>query len=389
MIMNQELLDVVNKDSSSLFPWRGQFTPDFAFNMVRTFSSENSVLLDPFSGSGTSILAGIQQHLPSFGVELNPAAYLMSSTFELAMIPNKKRETILSPIQDMVNSCLFQQDVVSIILKSIHAEKNTQIKRLKSLLIVLLDVKKDKHFGYDEVASKWQQISTIVKSLPYSTKTVKSYQGDIRSVRKYTIKPNFIFTSPPYINVFNYHQNFRGSVEKLGINVLDTAKHEFGSNRRNRGNRFKTVTEYCVDMSLAIQTMISTLDTEGRIIFVVGRESKVLGIPFSNSNIIESIFTSIFHCRFLLHQERHFKNKFGTTIYEDILHFGYTKTDLPDLKTVLSMSYVLAKEVLVDAQHRAIHANISPDRIALLENALSHVTSVKPSPVKENKLNDK
>lgn len=60
-------------------------------------------------------------------------------------------------------------------------------------------------------------------------------------------------------------------------------------------------------------------------IYVVGRESTVLGYSFCNSQLIYEIATEIFRLPFLLRQERVFKNRYGQFIYEDILHFENTK----------------------------------------------------------------
>lgn len=56
-------------------------------------------------------------------------------------------------------------------------------------------------------------------------------------------------------------------------------------------------------------------------IYVVGRESSVLGYSFCNSELIYNIGKEIFDLKLLLRQERVFKNRYGQMIYEDIIHF--------------------------------------------------------------------
>jgi hypothetical protein len=66
-----------------------------------------------------------------------------------------------------------------------------------------------------------------------------------------------IVTSPPYINVFNYHQNHRAILELLGFDLAATsAASELGSNRKNRGNRFRTVIQYALDMEAALESLL-------------------------------------------------------------------------------------------------------------------------------------
>ena len=59
---------------------------------------------------------------------------------------------------------------------------------------------------------------------------------------------DFVITSHPYINVFNYHQQYRASAEALGLE--DSGSGESGNRllSENRQNRFLTVIQYCLDM---------------------------------------------------------------------------------------------------------------------------------------------
>src|SRR6266516_6375272 len=44
----QENLDLANKFRSSLFPWRGQFSPELIEIFLDRYGQSNSVVLDPF-----------------------------------------------------------------------------------------------------------------------------------------------------------------------------------------------------------------------------------------------------------------------------------------------------------------------------------------------------
>ena len=164
--------------------------------------------------------------------------------------------------------------------------------------------------------------------MPVSDKEIKVDMGDARQLNLTSNTATLLITSPPYINVFNYHQKYRRSVEALGYDVLAIAKNEFGSNRKNRGNRLLTVIQYCIDMSLSLKEAVRVCQPNARMIYVVGRESNVLGYSFCNSELIYNIATEIFELPFLLRQERVFKNRFGQMIFEDILHFENDKKNL-------------------------------------------------------------
>ncbi|MEB3180555.1 MAG: hypothetical protein VKL59_16220 [Nostocaceae cyanobacterium] len=102
--------------------------------------------------------------------------------------------------------------------------------------------------------------------------------------------------------------------------MLKIAKSEIGSNRANRANRFFTVIQYCLDMALVLREMHRVCKPKSRLIFVVGYESSVLGVPFYNSEIISDISRISGAFELAMTQKRTFKNKFGKNIREDILH---------------------------------------------------------------------
>ena len=58
---------------------------------------------------------------------------------------------------------------------------------------------------------------------------------------------DLVITSPPYINVFNYHQNYRAILEVLGFDLLKVAESEIGQPAKNRANRFRTVVQYTLN----------------------------------------------------------------------------------------------------------------------------------------------
>ena len=130
---------------------------------------------------------------------------------------------------------------------------------------------------------------------------------------------DLVITSPPYINVFNYHQNYRGIVECFGYDILKVAASEIGANRKHRQNRFKTVVQYAKDMGHTLLNTSKALKTGGRMVFVVGRESMVRKTPFYNSLIIEDAVAAIPSIEIEGINERKFCNRYGECIYEDVI----------------------------------------------------------------------
>lgn len=168
----------------------------------------------------------------------------------------------------------------------------------------------------------FKQHADIIRSLPFCEKTLRIYQGDARVLPIDSGIIDLVITSPPYINVFNYHQYCRSVMEIAGWNLLKIAKSEIGSNRKNRGNRFLTVIQYSIDMLHALTEMRRVINSNGKIIIIVGRESKVRGISFENYKIISILAIAGAGLQLVNRQERKFINRFGEKIYEDLLYFS-------------------------------------------------------------------
>ena len=170
------------------------------------------------------------------------------------------------------------------------------------------------------IQGKFLNLTNLVQRLPYSESVVKADLRDARDLPLQRGSVDFVLTSPPYINVFNYHQNYRRSVEILGWNPLRVAHSEIGSNRANRANRFVTVIQYCIDMANVLYELARVLAPEGKAVIVIGYESNVLGVPFYNADIVERIARSTGLFELDLRQQREFGNRFGSRIREDLLN---------------------------------------------------------------------
>ena len=375
--LEQSYLNIEDRSRVNPFSWTGQFSPQFIEVLLDRYSNENDVVFDPFSGSGTVLIESVRKKLSAIGVELNPSAYYMSKFYEITCLTNDKRDILIDTIDSFVSSLLSSTNVEKDYLNYYEKMPDGTTKNTVALLLIMTDVYKN-DFDPSIINLKWIKIKNMIYGLPHSNKPIKSYLGDIRNTNLLEDSASLLITSPPYINVFNYHQNYRRSVEKLGYNILQTAKSEFGSNRKNRGNRFLTVIQYCIDMALAIKECIRICKNGSRMIFVVGKESNVLSTCFCNSELIFKIEKEIFGLSFIMLQERSFKNRFGQIIYEDILHFNVNN----ESKTILSENYIIeeSKKIALCALNKALlHAD--NDKKILLEQAIAKCNSISKSEV--------
>ena len=182
--------------------------------------------------------------LPAFGFDINPSAWSFSKVYEFANLLPSFREQTIEELQDRIVEefpiVIFTDpeldfEAIEERIVRIGTTISDEAKILCSALVVLLDLHNNKIMA-DYIRTRFSSLANLVRSLPVSTGQIKVHLQDARSLSLESQSIDFVITSPPYMNVFNYHQNYRRSVELLGWDVLRVARSELGSNRANRSN---------------------------------------------------------------------------------------------------------------------------------------------------------
>lgn len=336
--LNQDKLNALGKQRSNIFAWRGQFTPEFVSYLLDEFASCGFTIGDPFSGSGTVAVESLAKGFNCITYEINPSAYFMTSFYNYCKLSLDSRNQFLSKLIADITPIITsfstsipvylpnEKDYRNAYYNLIQLAKNISDANfpesyLPFLLNVLFRSEKDKKlFLRDSFRTNFNALRNILRSLPESTGKFDPHLGDARLIGEQN--PNsldLIITSPPYINVFNYHQNYRGIIESFNYDILKIAHSEIGSNRKNRVNRLRTVVEYAIEIGSVLNSCSIALKNHAKIILVVGRESMVRKTPFYNSKIILDLLNAIPSFSINNVMERKFTNRYGENIFEDII----------------------------------------------------------------------
>jgi SAM-dependent methyltransferase len=383
--IDQALLNIESKERSNPLPWNGQFSPQFVEALLDKYASEAHCVLDPFSGSGTLLFEASSRKLAALGSDINPAACYLARIYTLASRSSANRLKLCDRFEQILQECfpeempLFRDSGWRTTLK----EKTTQLLPIReavaqsdgtvllAALIVLCDFYSD-HTKRKDLLDGWKRLRRIVSSLSESTQPIKVFNADARRLPIRDSQVDLVITSPPYINVFNYHQQFRQTVEALGWHSLHVAKAEIGSNRKHRANRFLTVIQYCLDMVQVLAEVNRVCKPSSRVIFVVGRESRVRGIPFYNARLVGAV-AELVGFELITRQERVFTNRFGQSIFEDILHFARSAGKKAD-------PLAEARHIAIASLKQAIEGVAGEVRDDIAE-AIKSASAVMPSPL--------
>jgi DNA modification methylase len=376
-----KIVNISDKNRSNLLTWRGQFSPQLISALISNYAKKNDVVLDPFVGSGTVLFECAYCGLECYGIELNPAAFGLASLYKLINLEMIEREKSIYIIDNFTQEYLREKNLFeqrpnkplnllkSELVEQLKIYQKTNTGLIINALIIGLDFEQTK-LDTKRLHTVWLDLKNKIRQLPYSQIPINLFWGDARQTSLEDSMIDLVITSPPYINVFNYHQNYRKSVEAIGYDILEIAKSEIGSNRKFRGNRYLIVAQYILDMFLVFQELKRVCKSNAKIIFIVGRESSVCKTPFFNAKIIAEVAVE---SGFILEgqQPRVFTNKFGQKIYEEILRFSINNQ--ADNQTI-----EIAKKIAIKYLNESL--KIAPEQsICDLKEAIKKANQIKPS----------
>lgn len=372
-VIKQEKLDIENIRRTNALPWRGQFSPDLVEVLLEKYSTDESIILDPFCGSGTTLIESSIRGNKSYGVELNPAAYTLARLYTFCAKEIKSLESSLINLEINISLNPDLTNDSHSLVKWIKENHNDN-ERIMLDAIFLLALGNGEELKQDKLTKSFALVRQILQNLHNTHAEAKIILGDARQTKLEGNSIDLVLTSPPYVNVFNYHQNYRKAVELLGWQVLPTARAEFGSNRKNRTNRLRTIIQYAQDIGATLTETQRVVKNTGKSIWVVGRESKVRGCSIPNPEIIYRMATEGVGLTLETKMERSFTSRYGQVVYEDILVFSHKTSAPPDLDTD-----ELGRRVGIDILKRLT----SEDESVMLDiqDAINFAPQVSSSPI--------
>lgn len=370
----QDLLNIVDKSRTSSFAWKGQFSPQLIEFLLSQYPSAKSIL-DPFCGSGTVIYESLLHSKTKIcGTDINPAAIIFAKFSEYSSYSlTERKQLFLKSVNEIIQKIdkdIYPEVIIDTTILN-HFKDNHLVQ------CILLHAFKDKNeVKIEKIFKSISYVEKRLLQLPFSTTTTFNVvEGDSRLLPFNNADFDLIITSPPYINVFNYHHNYRKSVEALGVLPLVIAKSEIGANRKFRANRFNIVTQYCIDIALSLFEMHRVTKYKKNIILIVGTLSTVRGKQFYNGEII-FLLALLLKCFKLNNKyEREFKNRYGYTIKEEIITFNNRKFKEIEKSRIIEIGRNVAKFVL----NNALTSTNKDDKIFdEIEEAIKNIKNINP-----------
>ena len=321
----QHLLDICQKNRTSALPWRGQFSPQLIEYLLDKHCTGGSTVLEPFCGSGTVLHEAARANMNAVGLDVNPAAVCLAKVSEIARYKIEVRWKLIEKVREFSvqlhkMACREEGNVIASDAVELLNEKHLDYVERVAFEGFLLFVFANGHKAPQRsIAKRRDRYIWTLLDIPKFNGRIEANVGDARAVKADDNTFDYLVTSPPYINVFNYHQNYRPIIEALGHTPLAAARSELGANRKFRQNRYMTVVQYCMDMAQFFVEAGRVLKDDASLTIVLGRESNVRSVPFKNGEMISAIACEGMGFRLTDWHERKFMNRFGESIYEDVM----------------------------------------------------------------------
>lgn len=375
---DQHHLDIVEKERTSALPWRGQFSPQLIEYLLVKHCKKGDRILDPFCGSGTVLREAARGEFSALGMDVNPAAVCLAKVSELAGMKPDFRRRLVERIRQFSRDLLLSSDEQGIIeagkatdlFFSLQLDAQEKIAFEGVLLFLFSNAKSIAVNKVEKGVDRYLSVAFDTSSSQYK---IEARVGDARAINEADNTFDYLVTSPPYINVFNYHQNYRPIIEALGHTPLTAAKSEIGANRKFRQNRYMTVVQYCMDIAQFFVEAGRVLKDNAKITIVLGRESNVRSVPFKNSELISAIACEGMGYELTDWNERKFMNRFGESIYEDVL------TMIPQ-KYSHDRAVEIGRAVGAQALRNALEYCPEERRVEI-SDAIASANKITPSPL--------
>jgi hypothetical protein len=313
-----------------LHPYLGKFIPQLVEIFLRKYFSPDQTVLDPFSGSGTTLVQSLELGINSIGYDISAFNILLAKaktqqynlqsvkqeildilnkTSKFAKQENSMQTSFLDFNNNQENKTdseylknWFAPHALTELIAYRDLIKNYQHKEILSVILSrsARSARLTTHFDLDfpkkpQTEPYWcykhgrtcQPTTTAYQFLKrYSLDTIKRLEefsskrtnATVGLYNENSSKADFpaidgVITSPPYVGLIDYHEQHRYAYELLGLK--DQSLDEIGPAKKGAGK--KAQEEYKHMIASVMKQALKSMPAGGRLIVVAGDRHNLYG----------------------------------------------------------------------------------------------------------------
>lgn len=330
--------DFYNEDTGylthSIHPYPAKFPPQLPKIILEKYSKRNEIVLDPFCGSGTTLVEAKLLGINSIGVDVNGLSCLLSKV-KSTPITRVQGESISNFIE-RISEILFQwklgnrpkikireiegrdhwfqknvSEELTFIIDEINLLGDTDVRDflkivLSSIIVKVSNQESDTRFA--SINKKIQDYYTleqfIIRAREYLkrliefseksdnnayTKVFNADSRDLSFIESNSI--DLIITSPPYANTYDYYLYHKFRKRWLGLDVHFAQYNEIGS-RREYSSLKEKPSKWTNDLNRCFLEMYDVLKHNSLAFIIIGDSvinKNLIKIDVEIKSIAESV----------------------------------------------------------------------------------------------------
>ena len=323
-------LRVAHSDIEGIHPYPAKFVAELPRALLENLPLPmGTAVLDPFCGSGTTLVESQRRGVPSYGIDLNPIACLMArvKTSPLAMGFEESLGSVCKDAQSSTNLLIPRipnldhwfmpqvQQALAALTGAIAAapEAHQDLLRLALSSIIVRVSNQDSDTRYAAVPKSVsaenvfsiylraaQRICSALGARDYALVPTKVLQADTLTVggTDFAHRIGLVITSPPYPNAYEYWLYHKYRMWWLGFDPLAVKEREIGARAHFFKRNHHTSADFTRQMAGTFEMLRQVVIPGGYVCFVVGR-SRIHGEIIDNAKVIEEVgHASGFHREF-------------------------------------------------------------------------------------------
>jgi site-specific DNA-methyltransferase (cytosine-N4-specific) len=317
----------LNKGIHSIHPYPAKFIPQIPQRLIQLFHpGDSSIILDPFCGSGTTLVEAINSGLDAWGIDLNPIACLISRVKTTPLPPNlldscAKRIIIQAKKQLAANDIelpaipnvnhwfkLDIQKALAILTKEINQTESLSIREalqvaLSSIIVQVSNQDGDtryaaveKDVSIEDVLARFEKsVSTVSKAISSLSENLFRSLGNASVINRniLTITPEelplnvgLVITSPPYPNAYEYWLYHKYRMYWLGMDPITVREHEIGARPHYFKKNHQDERDFERQMGNCFSLLSQVMIPGAKACFLVGR-SIIHGRVIDNAALLQ------------------------------------------------------------------------------------------------------
>ena len=309
---------VTHSGIEGLHPYPAKFVAELPRTLLNILPvPAGTAVLDPFCGSGTTLVESQRRGLSAVGIDVNPIACLMSRVKTEAVSPDlaEAARYVLDHAQKECDPAIpeipnldhwFRRPVQAALAALTHAlsavpsnHRDPLRLALSSIIVRVSNQDSDTRYaavekqvaaedvfrGFDQAT---RRILDVLQKRPYPLVPAMVLEADTLSLDPKQISAHIglVITSPPYPNAYEYWLYHKYRMWWLGFDPIAVKTREIGARAHFFKRNHHTADDFARQMAQTFALLQAVLVPDGYACFVVGR-SRIHGRVVDNAQIIE------------------------------------------------------------------------------------------------------